>query len=247
MALKQLFVTSLLCAALTSFAQPEEPHNIVKVNLTSLLLHNASGQYELILSKKVSVGMGFRYMPYSGIPFKGLVADAVGGNDDVRSVITRAEVSNFAVTPEVRFYLGKGYGHGLYIAPYYRFVRFSTDYIPVNYTSSANGTKQSLTITGDMSAHNGGVMLGAQWPLGNRLVLDWWIVGAHFGSGSGNLTGRPSTPLSTTEQTQIKSNLDDVDIPLVNKTVSVSANRVAVAFNGAFGGLRSGLCLGIRF
>ena len=247
MPLKQILFVSFLFVTLFSSAQQQPARNIVKVNVPSLLVKNVSVQYELILSRKVSAAVGFRYMPTTGLPFKNAIADAVDGDEDVRSVITKTEIGNFAATPEIRFYLGKGYGRGFYLAPYYRYVRFNTGYFPVNYTSSVNGTKQTLTITGDMSANNGGLLLGAQWPLGKHFTLDWWIVGAHFGSGNGNLDGRTSAPLSSTEQAQIKSNLEEIDIPLVNKTVSVSANQVAVAFNGAFGGLRSGLCFGFRF
>lgn len=252
MRLKHLLAGSLLFASFTASAQAhdERPHyfRIIKLNALALPLKNASGQFELLLSKKVSAALGFRYMPSTGIPFKGLVSNWADENEDTKAVVNRGQVSNFAVTPEVRFYLGKhGYGQGFYIAPYYRFVRFDSDYIPVNYTASGTGVKRTLTVTGDVSAHNGGLLLGAQWLLGQRFTLDWWIVGAHFGGGSGSLTGRPDIILTPAEQAQIKENLDDVDIPLVNKTVSVSANRVTVDFDGAFGGMRSGLCVGFRF
>jgi len=208
---------------------------------------NVSAQYEMSLSRKVSVALGFRYMPSTGIPFKKLWADAIDGGENVSDVITKARLSNIAVTPEVRFYLGKGYGQGFYIAPYYRYVRFTSDYIPVNYTSSVNGAKRSVTIGGDLSAHNGGILLGAQWPLGKRFNIDWWMGGAHFGASNGTLTGRPDIALSSSEQEEIRDYLEDADIPLVNKTVSVTANRVSVVFDGAFGGLRSGFCVGFRF
>ncbi len=244
---KQLLLATFLFIGFASQAQSDVKRNIIKVNVPALVLKNVSGQYELLLSRKVSVAIGIRYMPASGIPFKQAVADRVDGNEEVRAVITRAEIGNFAATPEIRFYLGKGDGRGFYVAPYYRFVRISSNYIPVNYTSSFNGTKQTVTVAGNLSAHNGGLLLGAQWPVGNHFVIDWWIAGAHIGQGSGTLTGRPATPLSGMEQSEIKSNLDAIDIPLVNKTVSVTANRVSVDFDGAFGGLRSGVCFGIRF
>ena len=82
---------------------------------------------------------------------------------------------------------------------------------------------------------------------GKRFSLDWWMVGAHFGGGSGKLTGRSATTLSENEQEQIRQNLEEVNIPMMKKDVTVTADRVTVDLNGSFGGLRSGLTLGLRF
>lgn len=252
---RSLFLAGVLFLALAAGAQSPSLHNgelpqhrnFVKVNVTSLLLKNLSGQYELLLSKKVSVAIGLRLMPATGIPFKKWVADVAGGGEDVSAVIEKANISGFAATPELRYYFGKGYGQGFYLAPYYRYVRFSSNYVPVNYTSSANGTRQSIAIGGDLSAHNGGLLAGAQWLLGNRFVLDWWIAGVHVGGGSGTFSGTPSAPLTASEQAAVRNTLNDVDVPLVGKTVSVTASRVRVDANGTFGGFRAGLNLGVRF
>jgi hypothetical protein len=250
MPLKSILTVSLFLFCLKGFAQPFEDgeyNRIAKVNLASLLVKNVSGQYEMILSQKVSVALGFRYAPYVGLPFKHLLAKINNENADVTSIFTKTSVTNFAVTPEVRYYLGRGYGEGFYIAPYYRYLQAKADYVPLNYTSSTNGTKWTMTISGDMYAHTGGVMVGAQWPIGERFSLDWWMVGAHFGGGKGKLSGRTDTPLSEDEQEQIRQNLDEVNVPLMRKEVTVTANRVTVDLSGPFGGLRSGLTLGFRF
>jgi hypothetical protein len=226
----------------------DEAHrfNLVKVNITSLPLKNLSMQYERILSGRVSVAIGVRYMPSTSIPFKNTVANIVDGDEDVTALITKMRLSNFAATPEVRFYLGKGYGQGFYIAPYYRYVRFSTDVVPVNYTATT-GVNRSVELSGDFSANTGGIMLGAQWLKGKHLTFDWWIIGAHYGSGSGNFTGVPGAPLTPGEQNAIRQTLEEIDIPLVEKTISVTANQVAAKFDGPFGGLRAGILLGFRF
>lgn len=224
----------------------EETLNLIKINVTSLPLKNLSVQYEKVLSKTVSVAVSFRYMPMSAIPFKGLLKNAVGDNQDAQDIINKSRISNFAATPEVRFYLGKGYGEGFYIAPYYRYVRFSTNTVTVNYTAST-GPKRSVELSGDLTANTGGLMVGAQWFLGSHFSLDWWIAGAHYGSGSGNFNGVPGIPLTIGEQNEIRQNLEDIDIPLTEKTVSVTANNVAVKFDGPFGGFRAGILIGIRF
>jgi len=221
--------------------------DIVKIDLLALPLKNISVQYERVLSKRISVALGGRLMPETSLPFKSLLINQVAGTDqDTKDIINNARLSNFAVTPEVRFYLGKGYGKGFYIAPYYRYVRFATNTVTVNY-AEPTGPQRSLSLSGDLSANTGGLMFGAQWFLGKNITLDWWILGAHYGSGTGNFNGVPSTPLTPGEQSDVKQTLEDLDIPLVDKTVNVTANKVQVAFSGPFGGLRSGLSLGIRF
>jgi hypothetical protein len=252
---KTFFLASLLSISATAMAQERLtadsitslPKNILKVNVTSLALKNFHVQYEHALSRKVAVAIGARYMPVSSIPFKSLVMDAIGTDDeDTRELIDKSQIGNFAITPEVRFYLGKGYGKGFYIAPYYRYVNFSTNTITLNYAASM-GPERSINLNGEMSAHTGGIMFGAQWFLGKKIALDWWIVGAHYGAGNGNFAGIPSTPFTQSEQEDIRQTLEDIDIPLVDKVVNVSANNVSVKVDGPFGGLRGGIMLGFRF
>ena len=228
-----------------SAAQPSKP-NFIKTNLTSLALKNYSLQYERVLSKTVSVALTYRTMPTTFVPFKSVVLNAVGDNQDTKDIIDQTKLSNYALTPEVRFYLGKGYGKGFYLAPYYRYVKFTTNQVPVNYEVIA-GMKKSVTLSGDLTANTGGLLLGAQWLLGKNLCLDWWIIGAHYGSGNGNFTGIPGTPLTPAEQQEVRRQLEDIDIPLTHKKVTVTANNVSVNLDGPFGGLRGGISLGFRF
>jgi hypothetical protein len=219
--------------------------NFFKTNLTSIPLKNYSLQYERVLSKGVSIAVTFRTMPSTSIPFKSLILEAVGDDPDTKDIIEKGKISNFAFTPEVRFYLGKGYGKGFYVAPYYRYVKFSTNQIPVNY--DANGTQQTINLSGNLTANTGGLLLGAQWLLGKRFCIDWWIIGAHYGSGNGTFTGISSAQLSAADQAEIKQELEDIDIPLTDKTVTVTPNTVSVKLDGPFGGLRGGISFGIRF
>lgn len=256
MPLKTILAAAFLSASATAMAQnaPSEDsanqnryRDILKINVTSLPLKNFHVQYEYILSRRVSLALGGRLMPTSAIPFKSLVLDAVGDDDqDTKDLINKSRIGNIAITPEVRFYLGKGYGKGFYIAPYYRYATFSTNTVTLNF-SEANGPKRSVNLSGEMTGHTGGVMLGAQWFLGKHLTLDWWIIGAHYGVGNGSFTGVPSTPFTPGEQADIRQTLEGIDVPLVDKMVNVSANNVSVKVDGPFGGLRGGILLGIRF
>jgi len=223
-----------------------EKENFLKVNITSLPLKNYHVQFERVLSKKVSAALGVRVMPTTGIPLKSLVLDAVGDDEDTRDLVEKSRLSNFAITPEVRFYLGKGYGKGFYIAPYYRYTKFSTNNISLTYSAS-NGPERTVSLNGEMSGHTGGIMFGAQWFLGQSISLDWWIVGAHYGAGNGSFSGTPNVPFTPSEQDEVRRILEDIDVPLIEKNISVTANSIAAKIDGPFGGLRAGILLGFRF
>ena len=254
MQLKLFLLAAILSSSASGFAQqsaeestPTVPKNFLKVNITSLALKNYHLQYEHALSRKVSVAIGGRFMPTSSIPFRSLILEAIGDDDpDTKDLIDKSRIGNVAITPEVRFYFGKGYGKGFYLAPYYRYTKFSTNTITVNF-SEGTGPQRNINLNGELSGHSGGLLLGAQWFLGKTVTLDWWIIGAHYGTGKGSFTGTPSTPFTPGEQADIRQTLEDIDVPLIDKKVSVTANNVSVSTDGAFGGLRGGIMLGVRF
>ncbi len=88
-------------------------------------------------------------------------------------------------------------------------------------------------------------MLGSQWKLKKYLYLDWWILGPHYGASKGSIVGKQS--LSPSEQSSLKTELDQIDIPILKTTNTVDANGATVFFKGPWGGVRGGLCLGFRF
>ena len=254
MKIKPLLLAALLVPA-TLLAQDKdienavnhpEKENFLKVNITSLPLKNYQLQYEHVLTRKLSVALGARLMLSTGIPLKSLVLDAVGEDQDTRDIIEKSRISNVAITPELRIYLGKGYGKGFYIAPFYRYTNFSTNSITLTYSSTL-GPERTVSMSGTMNSHSGGVMFGAQWFLGKSITLDWWIVGAHYGTGNGSFTGTPDVPFTPDEQETVRQILEDIEIPLVEKTVSVSANNLSATIDGPFGGVRGGILLGFRF
>lgn len=222
--------------------------NIFKINLTAIPLKNYSFQYERVITRKFSVALGFRTMPASGLPMRSSIENAVGSDDEqTLKTIRSTKIGNTAVTPEVRFYLSKkGYGRGFYVAPYYRYSKFVCKEIPVEYDGTG-GQVKTITMKGDMTSHCGGLMLGAQWTLSKSVSLDWWIVGAQYGKAKGTFTGISDIALTQAEQDDIKETIDGLDIPFGNFKYNVTSNGVTGSIDGPWGGLRSGITIGIRF
>ena len=72
-------------------------------------------------------------------------------------------------------------------------------------------------------------------------------MGPNFGTHSGELSGAASRPLSLNEQLLLKTQLEDIDIPLSDTTFEISSNGVEMVNKGNWGGVRAGLSLGVRF
>src|SRR4028119_303486 len=70
-----------LLAALPEDAVAEPSLNLIKLNLTAIILKNYSIQYERVLSKPVSVAVSFRLMPATSLPFKSAILEEVGDDD----------------------------------------------------------------------------------------------------------------------------------------------------------------------
>jgi hypothetical protein len=251
-----LLAVSLFLLSATVNAQDKKPEkkessghpmNFIKVNLTSVVLKNYSFQYERILNKKFSFALGFRTMPNSTLPMQSTISKIIGDSPDAQDQIKNFKTSNTAITPEFRFYVGKkGYGTGFYLATFYRNVTYKGSGLEFTYENSLM-VQSSIAMSGKLTGNTFGLMLGAQWPLGKHISLDWWILGPHYGSGKGEFNGIASQPLTVTEQNDLRQELEDFDIPLTKKTVSVNANGANVLLDGPFGGIRAGFLIGIRF
>ena len=220
--------------------------NIVKLSLTSLAFRNIHLQYERVLNKRISVSLSFSTIFEGEIPLLGSVESSI---NDARSFdkIKDVSLSYYSVTPEVRFYLGKkGFGKGFYLAPFYRNSKLTLDGVSFEYENDASGTS-TIKAKGSISGNTVGLLIGSQFNLGKSVVLDWWIVGPHYGSGSGSLNGRNSQPFSSDERNALRESLNDLDLPLIDETNEVSDQDVKVLFSGPWGGVRAGLSLGFRF
>ncbi|MBO9659306.1 MAG: hypothetical protein J7527_10820, partial [Chitinophagaceae bacterium] len=106
---------------------------------------------------------------------------------------------------------------------------------------------EAIVISGQQSSHTGGIQFGAQWFLGKSIALDWWILGPHYGTVDGRFSGLTDRVLSQQEQNSLRRALEDVDVPIADKEISVSSGGANVKLSGGWAGLRAGLSLGFRF
>ncbi|WP_228512863.1 DUF3575 domain-containing protein [Planobacterium oryzisoli] len=225
---------------------PIEKANIIKTNATAYAFRNFNLTYERIFSKTFSLSAGYSTMPEGKVPFIDYFASA---EEQLRDV----EVSHQGLTLEGRFYVGKkGYGEGFYLAPYARHGKVDAPEFIYYYTYSdalVGEQEIPLTVRGDASGLSGGLLLGTQFLMGKKknFVLDLWILGVHYGGGSGDFSARSPYSLNQEQQNQLKRELEELDIPMVKYTVTTNPNGADVAMDGPWAGLRSGLSLGFKF
>ena len=246
-----LFIGLILSAAIVngqdkstdkmSAASTPVSKNLIKVNLLSLPLNNYSFGYERVIARKITLGIGYRFMPEGGIPLKSLVTDLIDDAETSRQ-IDQFRMSNTAITPEIRFYMGKQALRGFYLAPFARFSNYKASG-PIEF--DVNGTTETIPLSGKLNTVTGGLLIGAQWKLGGRVYLDWWMLGPQYGSAKGNFDGKKS--LTTEEQAELEKELEDLEIPFADTETTVDANGARMDITGPWAGVRAGLSLGIRF
>jgi len=246
------FVTAQQVSQTNSAGPERTSMNFVKVNLTSLLIKNYSLQYERVLSKSISAAISFRIMPETGLPFKDQIINIADITDpDVKEIAENLLISNYAITPEIRYYFGKKkYGNGLYLSLFYRYGSYNFNNIVFD-VEYEEGDGPTMDATADIKSHTGGLLLGSQWSLGKYVCLDWWILGPHFGVSSGDAIAISSYQLDLEEQQDFRDEVNDAlvdaDIPMLDYKISTTSDQVSLNFDGPWGGLRFGLSIGVKF
>lgn len=222
--------------------------NIIKINLLALPLLTFTLQYERIIKKYLSATLAVRYMPKASVPYKNWIYNRFGDDDpDFKETLDNMRISNYAITPEVRFYVGKkGYGKGFYIAPSYRFAHFNLSNLEYSYVDDKD-EESYINMSGTMNANYGGFLLGAQWALGEHLSLDWWIFAPFIGGEKTSLSGISSFELSEEDQQSLREELEDIDIPYTDTEVQVNKNGASIQLKGLVPGISAGLAFGVRF
>lgn len=241
-----LIAILLLCSFGINAQQKEndEKMNLVKMNLTSIIFRNYQFAYERLLTKRFSVQVSYGFIPGGQVP----LIDEVIKDENVDNI----KLGGSNITVEPRFYLGKGYGHGFYIAPYYRYSHFNIDNLTYRYTSEdpeVVDKKIPIAFSGKTNSNSVGLMIGAQWLLGRKdnWILDLWIIGGHYGGASGKIIGKSARPLTPYEQNQLNEDIKDLDISLFKYKVTTNSSGSVIDLDSGWLGVRSGVSFGYRF
>lgn len=249
MTTKKIIPVLLLLFFASAYSQSsDDKKNIVKTNLTAYIFRNYNLTYERSLTRWLSLGLSYGKIPEGEIPFSKQFLEE---DDESEFGLDNVQFSNTQLTIEPRLYLGKGYGRGFYLAPYYRQTTIQIDNLIYNMSFENDDFATPVTLSGKMNGNSFGLMLGSQWSIGkkNNWVIDWWIIGGHYGNSDGNFDGISDRVLTPEEQVELKEALEDIDLSKAKfeNTVTTNDRGAKMVLTGPWAGLRSGLSFGYRF
>ncbi|MDI9357635.1 MAG: DUF3575 domain-containing protein, partial [Phycisphaerales bacterium] len=237
--------------------------NSIKVNLTSAVFSNIYLTYERKFNKHWGFLLGGRYMPTQSLqklfPFSLISAlkniSINGGNFSFST--SKINVTAWQVTPEIRYYFGKGYQRGFYLGAYARYTNYSLaiptqfSFVETNYNLKAN---YNLSFSGKISSYTGGLVFGIQYPITKWLEIDVWLLGVSIGSFD-KLSFTGSVPaLDSTGRGFISDFTGKIPSKLalwksnVSTTQTASTTTINAQFSGPAVGIRGiGINLGFKF
>ncbi|MGG9971989.1 DUF3575 domain-containing protein [Ferruginibacter sp. SUN002] len=229
--------------------------NLVKLNLSSLVVGNYMAQYERVIGKRSSLALAIGYAPNASLPFKNALLDQFGDNQDAKEAIESTVYTKWTYTLEYRYYLGKkGAPKGFYVAPFARYMSMELDH-EFRFTPSDN-IRHTAAIHSKFNAFGGGVMFGTQWLIKKNWGIDFWIVGGFYGSDiNAKFHGTdPIGGLDAQDMADLEADIEDVDLPgfTIDATVtqhpSGAPATADATLKGNWYGLRgAGICVVYRF
>jgi hypothetical protein len=225
--------------------------NLIKFNLTGVLLNEYTLQYERVLNRKHSIAVTIGVSPAVPLPFKTTLLNDFGGNADAKRAIETTVFTRYNVTAEYRFYFSGNAPKGLYFAPFLRYMNMN---LSQNYTFTPSDEKlHTAHMTAAFSGFGVGFLIGDQFLIGNHFAIDWWIIGPFYGTNiTADFLGTDPQmgDMSAQDLANLKHNIESVKLPLYTTTATVTPenNTVEAKLVGPYYGIRAfGLCLAYRF
>lgn len=240
---KPLYFLLSLMAALPSLAQQRgetlQKNFLVKFAPAAIATGKISLGGEYYFDQRKS------FTFYAGIPVsKSHTLSYDGDKSDV-------QVKSLSVMAGYRYYLSGRNTSGLYLEPYLKY----TDHHGEGVLNGSLGTKTTRLDSREFYSGFGlGAQFGVQFMIGNRIAIDWFLLGpeislASFDSRFQDIT---SSDWSQQDAVEIEADIRDVldDIPMVGKKIDLEVNAaqktVTGKYRGLIPGIRTGISLGIR-
>ncbi|MFA5619733.1 MAG: DUF3575 domain-containing protein [Weeksellaceae bacterium] len=228
-----------------------DSRHILRVNLPSFFLKSYAFQYEFFPTRSMSLGVGYKFTPERGMVFKDKVIEIIEDANDLEDLSSPAgkffekfKFKGNTWTPELRFYLGHGYGKGFYLGPMLRFDNYD---IESEYLLITADRDYYVDFKGKFKAFGFGLLIGAQFPIGKHLTLDTFIA-PYLSNIKVNFDSDFDFTLTDEAAEQLRDEVNQIKLPngeteiIVNNT-SATGKMTADTFPN----LRVGIGFGYRF
>lgn len=176
----------ILLLMLPMFSLVKAQDNNIKLNLVSLPLGIVMPQYERVLTPRFSLQLGLGLSPNKKIPkfTQNLIDDYVDNTSEgnasdngMKTFFEELKYTTIILTPEARYFVSgkKGAPRGLYLGAFLRYTRHNgTSVYP---EERDNGEIVDFDGTLTSNSFGGGVNLGIQWMIQDKISIDWNIIG----------------------------------------------------------------------
>ncbi len=225
--------------------------HIVKLNIPSLAVATFSFQYEFFPVNWMSVSLGYKFTPNRKMVFKDKVIDLIGDSNDTDDLddplakfFEEFKFKGSTITPEVRFYLGQGYGKGFYLGP---FVRFDNYKFTSSYPFQTYLDNYLIDFEGKYKAFGYGLNIGSQFTIGKHFTIDTFI-GPYFSNVKVDFHSTSDYYLTNEEVEEFRDELNDFELPNGETEITLSnSSAKGKLTSDNFFNLRFGLGIGYRF
>lgn len=226
--------------------------NFLKVNLPSFILSTYSIQYEFFPTDWMSLGLSFKFTPERGMVSKEKVIEIVEDTNNMDNISSPAgrfldqlRFRGSTLTPEIRFYLGKGLGKGFYLGPMLRFdhYKFTSEYL-----FQPEDQIYNLDFDGKLKSFGYGLIMGAQYPIGKSFTIDFFI-GPYLSNIKIDTDSTYGGRELTDEELEIlREELIEIQLPNGETDITLNNSSANVKMtSNTFPNLRAGLAFGFRF
>lgn len=264
---KFLLSLALLTTGLTAVAQEQaftpktgaiiDGRTIVKTNLLGYAVGSYSISVERLLTKRLSVQLGYSKMNEREV--NGIIKV----NELIKGDFNPGTLASESKSIDLRLYLSRrGYGHGFYLQPYFRQETHNLSGVQIKDTSSSLGRITGseyipYSIGANIKSNSFGLALGAQWLIGKKknILIDWTIIGAHYSDkATSSIIGTATGTVTELDRNDFKDEVTKIfnDAKLIEKgqmkfETSADGKQISTNNTHPYAFLRSSLSIGIRF
>jgi hypothetical protein len=243
---KSLSILAISAASLNASAQSTDRPHVAKLNVLGLVTGTFSAQYEHALPGKFSFAAAVNLRPAGKVPMRGFFNDFVDVDDSISNrLLQDSRASHFAITPEVRYYFGRRPLTGFYTALY---ARYASSAVSVDYTYTSGTDVYPVSLNARGTSVGAGVLLGAQFSLSQRIVVDWWMAGASINRTSFDVNGRANlSEVSEANRESAKEVIESKEVFNGAFDATITDHGGSAVGKLTLPGFRTGLCIGVRF
>lgn len=227
--------------------------NVVKLNMSSLLLRSLSLQYERKLNRSKSFAMGIIYRPNFSTPILNVLMKdtAFTASAETLFMLRSSRYKALMLTPEFRFYFKRKAPRGLYLAPFlrYKYETLTADY-RYQETGAGSAALKTATYKNQINTFGAGILFGLQILTKKRMTIDFWFLGPWVGMEYINNSSKINTSgLNEYDRAYIESSTESYNNALgFSNQYSWSGSGFSNKSNGfTFGARMIGINVGYSF